>query len=166
MSTSISTKPPSPNPLEGFPDPTTMPAPAYLSRLCTLLVSYLNDHPITDYKPVMEKYLSPNFRYESEGPNAFLNATTRDEYYAHLVALTQDAPNLRVEPTDILVDVDEGRGKATLRSTSAVKAVFETSSAIVRECVEVTRWTRRADGEWVCDRLTLMTGPGSAMFDV
>lgn len=130
------------------------------------MVSYLNDHTIGDYKPVMEKYLSPKFKYESEGPNAVLNANNRDEYYAQLVALTKDAPDLQVEPLDILTDVDEARGKATLRSTSRIKAVFETSSMIVREGVEVTRWTRLADGEWVCDRLTLMTGPGNAMFGV
>lgn len=130
------------------------------------MTGYLNDHPITDYKPVMDKYLSPKFKYEAEGPNAFLNSNDREEYYNKLVALTQNAPDLKVEPTDTLADVDEVRGKATLRSSSRVTAVFETSSMIVRECIEVTRWTRHADGDWVCDRLELMTGPGNSMFNV
>ena len=71
--------------------------------------------------------------------------------------LKANAPDLTVEPTDVLVDVDEERGKATVRSTSRVKAVFETSTMIVRECIEVARWSRGADGDWLAERLTLMT---------
>lgn len=65
----------------------------------------------------MEKYLSPKFKYSAEGPNAFLNSSTREEYYGKLVALAQNAPDIVVEPTDMLSDVDEVRGKATLRGT-------------------------------------------------
>lgn len=166
MSSSSGSKTPSEDPLEGFPDITALSTTEYLERLCNTMTSYLNDHPVTDYKPVMDKYLSPNFKYEAEGPSAFLNSNDREEYYNKLVALTKNAPDLKVEPTDILADVDEVRGKATLRSSSRVTAVFETSSMIVRECIEVTRWTRHTDGDWVCDRLTLMTGPGSSMFNV
>lgn len=153
------------DPFKGFPHPKSMPAPAYLENLCRILIAYLNTHTIQDFGPVAKKYLSPDFKYESQGPNAFLNSTNRDEYYNHLVALTASAPGIQVEPTDVLVDVDEERGKATLRSTSRIKAVFETSEAIVREGVEITRWRREEGGDWVCSGLTLMTGPGGAMFE-